>query len=252
MGSITFRANAQVLIATGSQLIRDGLLQAMHSRRGLDVTTVTDGVDVFAYLANVGVPDVMVMDSVLAGSIRPRIRESGLDCRVLLLWSRPHSGEAMLPREPWVCGLLRICASAQELSGLVDAVTACDFSHAGKADACSSCAVKRTTSPPSLPLSVRELDVFQRLGRGEGVKAIATNLSLSVKTVETHRENIKRKLGLEDAAELFEAAILWRRGEYVGPASRLPGRGASGLTARGTRCCLQNGDSIRVARAGRA
>jgi hypothetical protein len=46
-------------------------------------------------------------------------------------------------------------------------------------------------------------------------------LGLSVKTVETHRQNIKLKLGLRDAAALQEAATRWKWGEHV-PDSRAP------------------------------
>jgi DNA-binding NarL/FixJ family response regulator len=58
-------------------------------------------------------------------------------------------------------------------------------------------------------LSDREMHVFQLLGSGLGTKKIAEALNLSVKTIETHRENIKRKLGLRSGAELIELATTW-------------------------------------------
>jgi DNA-binding NarL/FixJ family response regulator len=58
-------------------------------------------------------------------------------------------------------------------------------------------------------LTKRELQVFQFLGSGQGTQEIARQLNLSVKTVEAHRENIKRKLGCADAAELVHAAHQW-------------------------------------------
>ncbi|MGQ3058910.1 MAG: response regulator transcription factor, partial [Nevskia sp.] len=45
------------------------------------------------------------------------------------------------------------------------------------------------------------------LGRGESSKQIAKALDLSVRTVETHRQSIKRKLGLEGQAELIKYAV---------------------------------------------
>ena len=56
-------------------------------------------------------------------------------------------------------------------------------------------------------LSDRELEVFQLIGRGLSTRAIADTLFLSVKTIETHREHIKRKLGLSTAPELLRTAI---------------------------------------------
>ena len=58
-------------------------------------------------------------------------------------------------------------------------------------------------------LSNRELQVFELIGQGHGTRDIAEKLHLSVKTIDTHRENIKRKLHLSDAIELHQQAFLW-------------------------------------------
>jgi DNA-binding NarL/FixJ family response regulator len=58
-------------------------------------------------------------------------------------------------------------------------------------------------------LSDRELEVLQLLGKGYGTREIASELHLSVKTIETHRAHIKEKLGLKDAGEMVRFAIDW-------------------------------------------
>ncbi len=58
-------------------------------------------------------------------------------------------------------------------------------------------------------LSNRELEVFELIGRGRTAAEIAVLLKLSVKTVETHRGHIKRKLQLRNAAELMQHAVNW-------------------------------------------
>jgi DNA-binding NarL/FixJ family response regulator len=58
-------------------------------------------------------------------------------------------------------------------------------------------------------LSDRELEVFGLIGEGLSTSQIAERLHLSVKTVETHREKIKRKLGLTTAGELVRHAVRW-------------------------------------------
>ena len=55
-------------------------------------------------------------------------------------------------------------------------------------------------------LSDREMHVFHLLGSGLGTSKIAHALNLSVKTIETHRENIKHKLGLNSGQALIERA----------------------------------------------
>ena len=58
-------------------------------------------------------------------------------------------------------------------------------------------------------LSNREMQVFQLLGSGLGSRQIAEQLDLSIKTIETHRENIKRKIGLKNAPQLIQHATHW-------------------------------------------
>jgi DNA-binding NarL/FixJ family response regulator len=55
-------------------------------------------------------------------------------------------------------------------------------------------------------LSDRELHIFFLLGSGLGNKQIAQSLSLSVKTIESHRENIKHKLDMSCSRDLVECA----------------------------------------------
>jgi len=62
-------------------------------------------------------------------------------------------------------------------------------------------------------LSDREFEVFRLIGRGFRARQIADALELSVKTVETHQANIKRKLGLRDARELAYYAMRWQEME---------------------------------------
>jgi DNA-binding NarL/FixJ family response regulator len=58
-------------------------------------------------------------------------------------------------------------------------------------------------------LSNRELQVFELIGQGVPVSQIASQLNLSIKTIETHQANIKKKLGLGSAHELNQRAIRW-------------------------------------------
>lgn len=64
-------------------------------------------------------------------------------------------------------------------------------------------------------LSNRELEVFRRIGVGQGTREIAAELGLSVKTVETHRARIKDKLGVASATELVVQAARWGKDDDV-------------------------------------
>jgi len=68
-------------------------------------------------------------------------------------------------------------------------------------------------SPSFESLSDRELEVLEMIGNGLSSRAIAAQLHLSIKTIESHREHIKDKLGLHSATELAKYAFNWMRGE---------------------------------------
>jgi len=72
-------------------------------------------------------------------------------------------------------------------------------------------------------LSHREMHVFLLIGSGLGTKKIAHSLRLRVKTIETHRENIKHKLGLNSGRQLVERAIKFVGGKL--PAAKGRDRG---------------------------
>ncbi len=63
---------------------------------------------------------------------------------------------------------------------------------------------------PSIDLlSDREMEVYQMIGEGNSSRQIADALHLSIKTIETHREHIKDKLGLKNGNEITRHAVLW-------------------------------------------
>jgi DNA-binding NarL/FixJ family response regulator len=74
-----------------------------------------------------------------------------------------------------------------------------------------------STQPKTLEaLSDREFQVFHMLGAGLGSRQIATQLNLSIKTIETYRENIKHKFGLRNSSQLIQHATSWLQDGGVG------------------------------------
>jgi DNA-binding NarL/FixJ family response regulator len=69
-------------------------------------------------------------------------------------------------------------------------------------------------------LSDRELEVLELIGDGLGSREIAEKLHLSIKTIESHREHMKAKLGLTRATELVSYAFNWFHGEKGEPSRK--------------------------------
>ncbi len=66
-------------------------------------------------------------------------------------------------------------------------------------------------------LSDRELEVFQLMGEGLNTREIAETLFLSIKTIETYKSHLKRKLNLKNSTELIQHAVEWNlKGEFPG------------------------------------
>lgn len=65
------------------------------------------------------------------------------------------------------------------------------------------------SSGPTACLTNRELQIFRMIGQGLTSGAIANHLLLSSHTIDTHRENIKRKMGIPNAGALTRAAVQW-------------------------------------------
>jgi DNA-binding NarL/FixJ family response regulator len=76
----------------------------------------------------------------------------------------------------------------------------------GRLDGSSACG---PVDDPIDRLSNRELQVLSLIGRGLSSREAAEALGLSVKTVETHRQSLKRKLNLATNAQLLQYAINW-------------------------------------------
>lgn len=69
-----------------------------------------------------------------------------------------------------------------------------------------------TSANPIDRLSNRELQILHMIGKGMSTRETANSLNLSIKTVESHRQRIKRKLNLNTGAQLVQYAVNWFAG----------------------------------------
>ena len=98
-----------------------------------------------------------------------------------------------------LCALLAVISGNTYISKIVSASLQADVRRT-----VPSQALKRIAT-----LSDRELHIFRRVGRSQGASAIARELSVSVKTIETHLGRIKEKMHLKSSEELHRAAESW-------------------------------------------
>jgi DNA-binding NarL/FixJ family response regulator len=72
-------------------------------------------------------------------------------------------------------------------------------------------------------LSNRELQILHMIGKGMSTRETAHSLNLSIKTVESHRQRIKRKLNLTTGTQLVQYAVNWFTGREGGVAGKTVG-----------------------------
>jgi DNA-binding NarL/FixJ family response regulator len=69
----------------------------------------------------------------------------------------------------------------------------------------------RENPSPLESLTDREFEIFQLLGKGAAAKEIAGQLHVSAKTVAVHGANIRKKLKLNNSAQLIRFAVQWEK-----------------------------------------
>lgn len=208
----------QLTVGSTNPLWLHGLLDLLHTIATIEVTGVATDAKQLARILSTRPVEVLVIEADLVAQTRALLRPGYAIPRILVVGSRPHAGTRPSFGAYCSCGYFFEREQPREISSIVRKVAFCPLPNAGLA-ACHGCPVRRSHAPPALPLTERENEVFVRLGWGQGPSEIATELGIQVKTIEAHRESLKRKLGLGSAAALRAAAFAWRDGELL-PATR--------------------------------
>src|ERR687883_15650 len=205
----------RILIADDHGIVRGGMKLLIDRQPDMQVVAEAgDGVEAFEQ-ALASKPDLCVLDVSMprmtglqaARQIRAHLPET----QVLAL--------SMHDDERYVFDALKAGASGYVLKREVDQALLSAIRAVGRGEAFLTNAVQRSlvrewmsdsSSGPREPLSPREQEVLKLIAEAHTNREIGAILHLSEKTVESHRANILRKLGMRDRVELVRYAI--RRG----------------------------------------
>lgn len=204
---------ATLAIASPSEILRAGLQQLASSLPELVLVGFARSARSVSDLLLRAKPDILALDVAMVGEFHRHLAGDPPACRVLLFSTQRHVGTQLSCGEGCACAHVRVQDSFERLRVVLQTLAACPNGRIGQI-ACASCPARATTRLPTLPLTQRERQVFERIGLGRGNAEIAGELGLSVKTVETYRENIKRKLGIESSPQLLLRAMQWHLGDY--------------------------------------
>lgn len=206
----------RVLIVDDHPLIQRGLRQLLGGHPTFEVCGEASDAAKAREMTEHLQPHLVMLDISLGShnglSLIPDLKDAREDVRILVLSAHAEATYAERAIRAGAHGYLNKAAPADQL------LTAARRVAAGKiylsdelADRVFHSAAQGLSaigSPADL-LSDREIEIFRMIGQGQTTREIAKALNRSIKTIETHREAIKSKLGLKDAPELSYEAIRW-------------------------------------------
>ena len=208
--------SARILIADDHALVRRGIVATLAEHPGWSVVAeASDGREALE-LATRLQPEVAVLDMTMPSM-------NGLDATRAILAASPqtrvliltvHESEQMI-REVFRVGARGYLLKSDAGSDLVAAVDALLHDRMYFTSRVAAVVMQgylrdgSLTEPRTLtgPLSPREREILQLLAEGKSNKDIARQLEISVKTAETHRANIMRKMEFESLSDLIRYAI---------------------------------------------
>lgn len=203
----------RILLADDHVVVREGLRDLL-TREGFDVVAEASNGREAIRLNQELRPDVSVVDlsmPLLNGlDVTREIRRQSPKSSIILLTmysDEPHVLEAL---QAGVAGYVLKSAAAADL---VQAIHCASRGKVYLSPEISRTVVRAYLDKTSLspdPLTGRERQVLQLVAEGKTTKEVAGLLGLSIKTVESHRTHIMRKLDIHDVANLVRYAI--RRG----------------------------------------
>jgi len=206
---------ARVLIVDDHPPLRAGLELFLDQEDGILVCGgVGDGSAALEAAAKLK-PDLILFDITLGKQVRldliPELLKRAPHSRVLVLSAHPSFLYARRCLEVGAHGYVCKGESVKALAKAIRIVVGGRVYVKGErspneTDVRSTAKLK----PISLDsLTNRELQVFMMIGMGSSIPEIAQAIGVSVNTVEVHRENARRKLGLSSAEELLRYAVIW-------------------------------------------
>ena len=196
----------RLVIVDDHSLVRDGLRARLSVVPGLTVIGEAASGAEALQLAQADAPDVMLVDVGMRGmngiALAAALRERHPQIRVLML--------SMYDNREYVLSAIRAGARGYVLkeSPTEEVIAAIFAIWAGgnyfSAQVANMVAMGATSVSQ---LTGREHEILLLLAHGSSNKLVARQLDISVRTVETHRLSLRRKLGVDSASELLKIAV---------------------------------------------
>lgn len=199
----------RVLLADDHAMVAEGLGRLIADVAEL-VGQVGDGLQLVRAARELR-PDLVVSDVTMPGlsgiDAMRQLHEEGIDARFIFLTVHSEGQLAAEALRRGASGYLLKHAAGEEL---FDAIRAAMDGRSYVTPLLAKALLMNLRSPPdpsSRDLTPRQIEVLRRLAQGKRMKEIASDLHLSVRTVEDHKYHLMQTLRLESNAELVRFAL---------------------------------------------
>jgi two-component system, NarL family, response regulator NreC len=202
----------RILVVDDHAVVRSGLKLLLSAEPDLEVVGEAGNARDAVFEVRAQKPDVVLLDVVMPG-------ESGIEAVPKLLHESPETKVLVLSmqddpnyvREAFAAGasgyVLKEAADAEVVDAIRQVAAGGSYVHPVLGARMVAADAQAKAAAAADPLSDREREVLTLLALGHTNQEIAKQLYISVRTAETHRAHIMRKLGLETRAALVRYAI---------------------------------------------
>jgi len=202
----------RVVLADDHRMVRTGLKEILADTGDIEVVgEATNGLEVLSKVREVPC-DVLVLDLSMPGrsgiELIRQIKAEKTALRVLVLSMHSEEQYAVRALKAGAAGYLTKEGAADELVAAIRRIAGGGaYVSPETAQRLALDASAGSEGPPHTNLSAREMQVFHMIASGNSVSQVADALSLSVKTVSTHKTRIMQKLGVHNQTELIRYAL---------------------------------------------
>ncbi|MFN9541341.1 MAG: response regulator [Planctomycetota bacterium] len=210
------KTRLRILIVDDHPIVRDGLNLRISAESDLEVCGEAENVVQALEKVEATRPDLVIVDIALKAShgleLIEQLAARFPQVKMLVVSGFEESLYAERAVRAGANGYLNKQESNEKLIEAIRVVMRgdCYLSEAMKQRMLARVVRRRTVgSSPAELLTNREMEIFRLIGSGMTTSAIANQLFLSPHTIDSHRENIKKKLGVRNAAELNRQAVQW-------------------------------------------
>lgn len=202
----------KVLLADDHPVVRRGLRQILAETPDLLASGEASTVDEVRAAVQEQRWDVVVLDISLRGGngieLISEIRRLRPEARVLILTVHPEDQYAVRAIRAGAAGFMNKESAPEKLTEAIRKIASGGrYVSPALAETLASVLAGDDGDEPHRRLSDREFEILKLLGSGKTVSEVAAELSLSVKTVSTHRTRILRKMNMTTSAQLTHYAV---------------------------------------------